>query len=79
VSLQNHSSNPGFRLNLQTLFPDLGNQKQNDHHQFSVSTHPSENSFLVSNGFMLTHLIFPEGFEDPGKHQPNILKNSKSL
>ena len=73
TSLWNDPPIPVFKLNLKSHFPDQNFQN------FSLSVHPSQNSFLISDGWTVSHLDFPEGFDDCSAYADLLIMKSEEL
>ena len=63
---------PVLKLGLQKFFPErIQNQSM------SLSTHPGQNAFLVSNGSSVVLVRFPEGFEDVAAYAELLMMKSE--
>ncbi len=73
TSLWNDPPIPVFKLSLKSHFPDQNFQN------FSLSVHPDRNSFLVSDGWTVSHLELPDGFDDCSAYVDLLIMRSEQL
>jgi hypothetical protein len=73
TSLWNNPPIPVFKLSLKSHFPEQSFQN------FALTVHPDRNSFLVSDGWTVSHLELPDGFDDCSAYVDLLIMRSEQL